>query len=90
LQPGEEILLSTLEHHSNLVPWQKLAERRGLVLRFLPMTPEGRLERVRQLDEGFGSIGAVLGLNGFAEIRKGRLALVLDELCDRNALRSTT
>jgi cysteine desulfurase/selenocysteine lyase len=43
LQPGDEILLSVLEHHSNLVPWQKLAERRGVVLRFLPMTPDGRL-----------------------------------------------
>ena len=44
LQPGDEILLSILEHHSNLVPWQRLAERRGVVLRFLPMTPEGRLD----------------------------------------------
>jgi cysteine desulfurase/selenocysteine lyase len=44
LDPGDEILLSILEHHSNLVPWQQLAARRGLVLRFLPMTPEGRLD----------------------------------------------
>ena len=44
LRPGDEILLSMLEHHSNLVPWQGLAERRGVVLRFLPMTPDGRLD----------------------------------------------
>ncbi len=44
LKPGDEILLSVLEHHSNLVPWQKLAERRGVVLRFLPATDDGRLE----------------------------------------------
>jgi cysteine desulfurase/selenocysteine lyase len=44
LEPGDEILLSVLEHHSNLVPWQKLAERRGVVLRFLPMTGDGRLD----------------------------------------------
>jgi cysteine desulfurase/selenocysteine lyase len=44
LEPGDEILLSVLEHHSNLVPWQELARRRGVVLRFLPMTPEGRLD----------------------------------------------
>jgi cysteine desulfurase/selenocysteine lyase len=44
LQAGEEILLSLLEHHSNLVPWQRLAEQRGVALRFLPMTPEGRLD----------------------------------------------
>jgi len=43
-EPGDEILLSVLEHHSNLVPWQILAEQRGVALRFLPMTPEGRLD----------------------------------------------
>jgi cysteine desulfurase/selenocysteine lyase len=44
LEPGDEILLSVLEHHSNLVPWQRLAAERGVVLRFLPMTPDGRLD----------------------------------------------
>jgi cysteine desulfurase/selenocysteine lyase len=43
-EPSDEILLSVLEHHSNLVPWQKLAEQRGIALRFLPVTPEGRLD----------------------------------------------
>jgi cysteine desulfurase/selenocysteine lyase len=43
-RPGDEILLSVLEHHSNLVPWQRLAAERGAVLRFLPMTPDGRLD----------------------------------------------
>jgi cysteine desulfurase/selenocysteine lyase len=44
LAPGDEILLSVLEHHSNLVPWQRLAARQGIVLRFLPMTPDGRID----------------------------------------------
>ena len=44
LKSGDEIILSVLEHHSNLVPWQKLAEQQGVVLRFLPMTPDGRLD----------------------------------------------
>jgi cysteine desulfurase / selenocysteine lyase len=44
LSRGDEILLSTLEHHSNLVPWQQLAERQGVLLRFLPITPDGRLD----------------------------------------------
>lgn len=44
LDEGDEIVLSVLEHHSNLIPWQMLAERRGVVLRFLPMTPDGRLD----------------------------------------------
>jgi len=51
LSRGDEILLSQLEHHSNLVPWQQLAERRGVVLRFLPMTPEGRLDLDRMESE---------------------------------------
>jgi cysteine desulfurase/selenocysteine lyase len=44
LARDDEILLSVLEHHSNLVPWQRLAERQGVVLRFLPMTLDGRLD----------------------------------------------
>ncbi len=44
LKPGDEIVLSALEHHSNLVPWQMLAARAGIVLRFLPVTPEGRID----------------------------------------------
>lgn len=44
LSRGDEVLLSQVEHHSNLVPWQQLARRRGVVLRFLPITPDGRLD----------------------------------------------
>ncbi len=44
LKPGDEILVSTLEHHSNIVPWQLLAERSGVALRALPVTPDGRID----------------------------------------------
>ena len=44
LSPGDEILLTELEHHSNIVPWQLAAERQGLVLRALPATAEGRID----------------------------------------------
>lgn len=44
LQPGDEVLISAAEHHSNFVPWQRLVARQGLVLRVLPVTPEGRLD----------------------------------------------
>ncbi len=44
LQPGDEVIISLAEHHSNLVPWQLLRERRGIVLRFLPLTPDGRID----------------------------------------------
>lgn len=37
IQPGDEIVVSTLEHHSNIVPWQMLAERRGATLKVIPL-----------------------------------------------------
>jgi len=47
---GDEIILSDMEHHSNLVPWQLLAQRTGAVLRYLQLDDEGRL-RIEQLDD---------------------------------------
>ena len=44
LGAGDEIVLSLLEHHSNIVPWQMLRDRRGVALRFLPVTSEGRID----------------------------------------------
>lgn len=44
LQPGDEIVLTPMEHHSNLVPWQQIAERRQAKLRFLPIMPDGQLD----------------------------------------------
>ena len=41
---GDVILLTEMEHHSNLVPWQILARRKGAILRFVPVTPEGLLD----------------------------------------------
>jgi cysteine desulfurase / selenocysteine lyase len=49
LREGDEILLSVMEHHSNLVPWQMVAQRTGARLRFLEMDSEGRLD-LAQLD----------------------------------------
>jgi cysteine desulfurase/selenocysteine lyase len=44
LCPGDEVLLSVMEHHSNLVPWQQLAQRTGCVLRHVGLTPSGELD----------------------------------------------
>ncbi|UCG75915.1 MAG: cysteine desulfurase [Gemmatimonadota bacterium] len=41
--PGDEILLTKMEHHSNIVPWQLLAERTGARLRFVDVSPDGQL-----------------------------------------------
>jgi cysteine desulfurase/selenocysteine lyase len=42
--PGDEIVISEMEHHSNIVPWQLLAQRTGATLRWFPVTDEGRLD----------------------------------------------
>jgi cysteine desulfurase / selenocysteine lyase len=42
--PGDEILITEMEHHANLVPWQQLCERTGAMLRWLSVTPDGRLD----------------------------------------------
>ncbi len=44
LQKGEEIIVSALEHHSNIVPWQMLCEKTGASLKVIPMTQEGELD----------------------------------------------
>ncbi|MCA9972122.1 MAG: aminotransferase class V-fold PLP-dependent enzyme, partial [Anaerolineales bacterium] len=44
LQPGDEILLTEMEHHANLVPWQMLAAERGVVLRYVPFDEQGCLD----------------------------------------------
>jgi cysteine desulfurase/selenocysteine lyase len=44
LKPGDEILLTVMEHHSNLVPWQQAAARTGAVLKHVPLTSDGRLD----------------------------------------------
>jgi cysteine desulfurase/selenocysteine lyase len=43
LQVGDEVLVSALEHHSNIVPWQMLCERTGAVLKVIPMNEKGEL-----------------------------------------------
>jgi cysteine desulfurase/selenocysteine lyase len=44
LQAGDEIVLTEMEHHANIVPWHFLRERQGVVLRFCPITDEGALD----------------------------------------------
>jgi cysteine desulfurase/selenocysteine lyase len=44
LQAGDEIVLSEMEHHANILPWHFLRERKGIVLKFVPVTDEGALD----------------------------------------------
>ncbi|PZW41772.1 cysteine desulfurase/selenocysteine lyase [Mesonia algae] len=46
LKKGDEVLVSALEHHSNIVPWQMLCEKSGAKLKVIPMTPQGELDKL--------------------------------------------
>lgn len=90
LSPGDEILVTEMEHHANLVPWQQVARREGLVLRHLAITADGELDlsRLGELLNGRTRVVAlthvsnVLGtINPVAEIaaaahRRGALVVV--------------
>ena len=43
MQEGDEVIVSTMEHHSNIVPWQLQAAKRGIAIRVIPMTDDGML-----------------------------------------------
>lgn len=43
MKPGDEVIVSTMEHHSNIVPWQLQAQKHGIVLKVIPMTDNGEL-----------------------------------------------
>ncbi len=48
LGPGDEIVVTEMEHHANLVPWQELCRRTGATLRWIPVTDDGRLDLDRR------------------------------------------
>ncbi len=77
VRAGDEILLTEMEHHANIVPWQQLAERTGAVLRWAPVTDQGELalEQLAALLSprtrlvAVGAVSNVLGtINPVAEI----------------------
>ncbi|WP_439532675.1 aminotransferase class V-fold PLP-dependent enzyme [Polymorphobacter sp.] len=93
LQPGDRILLSELEHHSNIVPWQLLAERRGLVLDVAPLTEDGRIDedaaialigpqtRLVALAHVSNVLGSVLDVKRLADAAHAEGALLLVDGC---------
>ena len=52
LKPGDEVVISVMEHHSNIVPWQLACERTGATLRWFDITDEGRLDVEKAAAEG--------------------------------------
>ena len=65
--PGDEILISEMEHHSNLVPWQKVAQEQGATLRFMPLTPEQTID-LSNLDSLLTSRTKLLTLNHMSNV----------------------
>ncbi|RCV91251.1 cysteine desulfurase [Billgrantia montanilacus] len=89
LQPGDEVLVSLLEHHSNIVPWQLLADQLGIVVKVIPVDERGvldldayralfnertRLVAVNHVSNAFGTINPVREL---ATIAHGHGARIL-------------
>lgn len=89
LREGDEVLLTGMEHHANLVPWQLAAERRKLKLRFIPFTPAGELDldrlpvlvgprtRIVSLPHTSNVLGTVNPVREIADFARGRGALVV-------------
>jgi cysteine desulfurase/selenocysteine lyase len=93
LKAGDRILLSTLEHHSNIVPWQLIAERTGAEIDVVPLTLDGRVDldaladmigprhRLVALAHVSNVLGSVLDARRAAEIAHGAGALLLLDGC---------
>lgn len=62
LKAGDEILITALEHHSNIVPWQMICAEKGATLKFLPINPKGDLD-LTQLDQLLNSRTKLFAFN---------------------------
>ena len=93
LRPGDEVLLSVMEHHSNLVPWQLLAHRTGCVLRHAGVTESGELDlndlrsklsertRLVSLVQVSNTLGCLNPIAEVAQLAHGAGALLLVDAC---------
>jgi cysteine desulfurase / selenocysteine lyase len=67
VQPGDEIVLSVMEHHSNIVPWHFLRERKGAVLRWLDIDDDGRID-LAALDALIGPKTRIVALTHMSNV----------------------
>lgn len=93
LEPGDRILISALEHHSNIVPWQLLRERQGIILDVAPLTPDGHIDedaviamigprtRLVALAHVSNVLGSVLDVRRIADAAHAAGALLLVDGC---------
>ena len=93
LKPGDRILLSMLEHHSNIVPWQLIAERTGAAIDVVPLTQDDRIDldamaamirpehKIVALAHVSNVLGSVLDVSRAAQIAHDAGALLLVDGC---------
>jgi cysteine desulfurase/selenocysteine lyase len=93
LKPGDRIMLSVLEHHSNIVPWQLVAERTGAEIDVTPLTEDGRIDldamaamlterhKIVALAHVSNALGSVLDVRRAAALAHGVGALLLVDGC---------
>ena len=67
IQPGDEIVLSVMEHHSNIVPWHFLRERKGAVLKWVELLPDGSLD-LRSLEQQLSKKTKLLALTQMSNV----------------------
>lgn len=71
LKAGDEVVITTMEHHANIVPWQMLRDEKGIVLKVVPITDDGRIEEdafVEALSERTRLVGLVHVSNSLGTI----------------------
>ena len=89
LQPGDEVVVTEIEHHSNIVPWQMLRDERGIVLKYIPMLPDGTLDlevarsligpktKLLSITAMSNALGTIVPLETLIPLAKAQGALVL-------------
>jgi len=89
LQPGDEIVLSRLEHHANIVPWQMIAKERGAIIRVIPVNDRGEVmleeyqallgprTKLVGLTQASNSLGTILPVDEMTQMAKRYGATVL-------------
>ena len=93
ISAGDQILVSEMEHHANLIPWQELARRTGAELNWFPITPEGRLDlsdidrlinektKIVAITHQSNVLGTINPLTSIVERAKNVGALVILDAC---------
>jgi cysteine desulfurase / selenocysteine lyase len=88
LRAGDEVVLSEIEHHSNIVPWQMLRDEIGIVLRFIRMLPDGTLDmdgarqligprtRLLSITHASNALGSIVPVRELADLAHAHGALV--------------